>query len=82
MKFQLSYDRPAFAEYEASMRALERSFKRAGVPLTLEAGVLPEGGGKIIYVTKNGRVIGGVSVLIEGCSPARTVKDVAATVRI
>ena len=80
MKFQLSCDRPAFAEYEACLRALERSFRRAGVPITLEAGVLPEGGGKIIYVTMNGRVTGGGSVPIEGRSPARAVKDVAAAV--
>ena len=82
MKFQLSCDRPAFAEYEASLRALERSFRKAGVPLTLEAGVLPEGGVKIIYITKNGHVIGGGSVPIEGGNPARTVKDVAAAVRL
>ena len=77
MRFQLSYDKPAFAGYARPLRALERSYRKAGVPLTLEAGVLP-GGGRIIYIMYERRVA--KSLMIEGGSPAQAVKDVAAAV--
>lgn len=78
MRFQLSYDKPAFAEYARSLRALERSYRKAGVPLIFGAGLLPEGGGRIIYIMCGGRVA--KSLMIEGGSPAQAVKDVAAAV--
>jgi hypothetical protein len=80
MRFPLNYDKPAFAEYAPSLRALERSFRKAGVSLTFEAGVLPEGGGRIIFIRNDGRII--KSIMIEGDSPAQAVKDVAAAIRL
>jgi uncharacterized protein YbjT (DUF2867 family) len=80
MRHLLKSDRPAFAEYEASLRALENSFRKAGVPLVFEAGLLPENGGKIIFIRNDGRIV--KSLMIEGDSPAQAVKDIAAAVRL
>jgi hypothetical protein len=80
MRYKLKYDRPAFAEYEPSLRALENSFRKAGVPVTFEPVDLPEGGGRVIFIRNNGRVV--KSLMIEGDSPAQAVKDVAAAVRL
>jgi hypothetical protein len=78
MRHKLKCDRPAFAAYEPSLRALESSFRKAGVSLSLEACLLPEGGGRIIFIRNDGRIV--KSLKIEGDSPAQAVKDVAAAV--
>jgi hypothetical protein len=80
MRFKLSYDKPAFADYEPSLRALESSFKKAGVPVTFEAVVLPESGSRVVFIRNNDRIT--KSIMIEGDSPAQAVKDVAEAVRL
>ena len=80
MRYKLKCDRPAFAEYDPSLRALERSFRQAGVPVTFEPVVLPESGSRVVFIRNNGRIT--KSQQIEGDSPAQAVKDVAAAVRL
>ena len=80
MRFPLSCDKPAFAEYTPSLRLLENSFRKAGVPLTFVANILPEGKGKVIFIKLDGRAKGCRS--IEGDSPAQAVKDIAEAVRL
>jgi hypothetical protein len=80
MRYRLKSDRPAFAEYDPSLRALESSFRKAGVALVFEPCLLPEDSGRIIFIRNNGRVV--KSLMLEGDSLAQTVKDVAAAVRL
>jgi hypothetical protein len=80
MRYGLKCDRPAFAGYDPSLRTLESSFRKAGVSLTLEPCVLPEAGGRMIFIRIDGKVV--KSLKIEGDSPAQAVKDVAAAVRL
>jgi hypothetical protein len=80
VRYKLSFDKPAFAEYEPSLRSLENSFRKAGVSITFEAGLLPENGGRIIFINNGRRIV--KSIMIEGDSPAQAVKDVAAAVRL
>jgi hypothetical protein len=79
MRYRLKCDRPAFAEYDPS-RALESSFRKAGVSLVFEPCLLPEDSGRIIFIRNNGRIV--KSLMIEGDSLAQTVKDVAVAVRL
>ncbi|MDR1949157.1 MAG: hypothetical protein LBQ38_07180 [Spirochaetaceae bacterium] len=75
MRYQLSSDRPAFTEYDPSLRSLEQSLKRAGLPIRFLAWVHPNLGKVICIKVKRESVI---SVCIEGDSPVQALKDVVA----
>jgi hypothetical protein len=79
MRYNLSSNKPAFAEYDPALRSLEQSFRRTGIPLSFLADVMPIRG-KIVHIRIKGRII--TSACIEGDSPAQAVKDVAEAVRL
>ena len=79
MRYELSSDMAEFAGYELALKALERSFRKAGLGINFLAGVWPLHG-KVIHIREKSKVV--KTVFIEGCSPAQAVKDVAAAVRI
>jgi hypothetical protein len=77
MRYNLSGDKPAFAGYEGPLRSLEQSFRRAGLPLSFLADVIPVRG-KIVHIRIRGKIL--KSIYIEGDSPVQAVKDVAEAV--
>ncbi|MDR0585369.1 MAG: hypothetical protein LBG57_13635, partial [Treponema sp.] len=56
------------------------SFRKAGVPVVFEPVVLPEDGGKVVFIRTKGTIV--KSLNIEGRSPAQAVKDAAVAVRL
>jgi hypothetical protein len=70
----------AFAEYEASLRLLEKAFNETGLSIRFRCFVAPSNNKMVDVLTeKNYRL---KLVCIEGDSPAQAVKDVAAAVKV
>jgi hypothetical protein len=69
----------AFSEYGTSLRYLEKSFNKAGLPVTFRCVATPNKT-KIVDIIKNFKVI--KQICIEGDSPAQAVKDVAEAVKL
>jgi hypothetical protein len=69
----------AFQRYSKPLRKLERTFKKAGHPLTLHCFEDSSGNRMVRIIPQKASV---KIVCIEGDSPAQAVKDVAAGVRL
>ena len=78
MKFNLSCDIPAFEGYTPALKALESSFRKAGLGIGFLADC-PPGRGKVIHIREKARIV--TTICIEGDSPAQAVKDVAGAVQ-
>jgi hypothetical protein len=68
----------AFKDYFVPLRALEKSFKSAGLNIEFDAFV--NSAVRLIGIIYNGKPKR--CIAIEGDSPAQAVKDVAAAVRL
>jgi hypothetical protein len=79
MRFKLSSDKPEFEGHAPSLKALESSFRKAGLKISFLADYSPTHGKKI-HIMEKAKVI--KTIYIEGDSPAQTVKDVAAVVKL
>jgi hypothetical protein len=74
MRFTLT-SAPAFEGYTPALRALESSFRKAGLEVSFLGFECPPTGKKIL-IKYRGKIV--KTVVIEGDSPAQALKDVAA----
>jgi hypothetical protein len=79
MRFVLPGDKAVFEGYTPALRALESSFRKAGLGINFLADASPTHGKKI-HIRKNAKIIESLS--LEGYSPAQAVKTVAAWVEL
>jgi hypothetical protein len=77
MTFTLGTNAEMFRDYTPALRALERSFKRAGLGISFQGFDCPPTGKKIL-IRYQGQFV--KTVTIEGDSPAQALKDIARAV--
>jgi hypothetical protein len=79
MRFVLQNDKLAFSDYTPSLKALESSFRKAGLNISFWADCSLIRGRRI-HVRNNGMIMN--TVYIEADSPAQAIKSVTFAVRL